>query len=105
MRTFQPYKAFSTLLKPPILDLKVFQNSTLENRKKIAESLFESSANHGFFQLKPLNFPFSDFFSASESFFNQEMVKKLEVKNKSKGLARGYIGMGEESGSEQFEVK
>ena len=105
MRVFQPYKTFSSLLKPPILDLKVFQNSSLENRKRIAEGLFESSANHGFFLVKPVNFPFEDFFKAAGSFFNQDMIKKLEVKNKSKGLARGYIGMGEESGSEQFEVK
>jgi len=98
-------KSFFSILKLPILDISSFQSSPQTLRNEISSQIAEASKTHGFFLVKPISFQFSAFFQSSNDFFSQSKDLKLSIKNKTQGLTRGYIGMGEESGSDQYEVK
>ena len=101
-----PLSEFSTSLKLPIIDLSCFLTpSSSQSTQLVSQQIADSSEKYGVFliknhplQSKPLHSSMKAFFSLSES-------QKAQIKCKSQGFTRGYIGMGEESGSDSYEVK
>ena len=98
-------------LKLPIIDISPYISSSSPpssssiSKATISSEIASASEQYGAFLLKnhPLLSP--RMISSMKSFFTLSTASKALVQNKSIGFTRGYIGMGEESGSDSYEVK
>jgi len=83
-------------------------SGTSEEKKALGHKIHEACALHGFFYVTGHGVEDaiqSEAFEASQAFFDLPQDVKKAVPFESGGFTRGYIGMGEESGSHRLEVK
>jgi len=98
--------SFPTVQIPVInVEMLLRSDSSLESRTVIANELDQACKSHGVFYLQGHGIETGKMVDAMQRFFSLPQVTKLLLASKSEGISRGYIGMGEESGSDLLEVK
>ncbi|KAF0429169.1 Clavaminate synthase-like protein [Gigaspora margarita] len=95
----------------PIIDFSPLEDNNLDQSKelkKIANNIDVACKRFGVFYVTTSSFQLHDqnhIFESSRQFFSLPEEKKNTIPIKSGGFTRGYIGLGNESGSHRFEVK
>jgi len=91
----------------PVIDLSPFLNSAspLNAKSGVAAQLHDACRTYGAFYLIGHGIDTTAVMSGMRSFFDLSSSQKKSISIKPGGFTRGYIGMGEESGSELLEVK
>lgn len=95
-----------TKLEIPVIDISPFlTQSTIEEKLAIAKMINEACVKYGLFFLKNHGIDNKKMLSKISEFFALPQESKDSIAVKKGGFTRGYIGMGEESGSDALEVK
>lgn len=90
----------------PIIDIAPFLTSGGEDQKSsIARQLHQACCSYGAFYLTGHGIDTSSVLARMKEFFSLTDVQKNAIAVREGGFTRGYIGMGEESGSDALEVK
>lgn len=89
----------------PVIDLKLFQSNNPAEKEKVAAQIHEACKTYGLFYLINHGIDETKMLQYMKAFFNLSSEEKNNIKISKDGIARGYIGMGEESGSDALEVK
>jgi isopenicillin N synthase-like dioxygenase len=90
----------------PVIDIEPFLANGNEAKKRpIAEQLHEACRTYGAFYLKGHGINNKAVLGNMKSFFALSEPQKNAIAIREGGFTRGYIGMGEESGSDALEVK
>jgi isopenicillin N synthase-like dioxygenase len=89
----------------PIIDLQSFLSNNPAEKALVAAQIHEACKSFGVFYLINHGIDESNILQNMKAFFNLSSEEKNAIKISKKGIARGYIGMGEESGSDALEVK
>ena len=89
----------------PIIDLQPFLGDSLEDKAKVAAQIHEACKSFGVFYLINHGIDEKDTLQNMKAFFDLSSEEKNAIKIAEHGIARGYIGMGDESGSDALEVK
>lgn len=94
-------------IKIPVIDIKSFLkgSASAADKASIAANLEEACKNFGAFYLTGHGIDSHRLLSEMRRFFSLPVEVKKSILSKSEGISRGYIGMGEESGSDLLEVK
>lgn len=89
----------------PIIDLQLFQSDNRADKEKVITQIHEACKTYGVFYLINHGIDESKMLQYMKAFFDLSSEEKNKIKISKEGIARGYIGMGEESGSDALEVK
>jgi isopenicillin N synthase-like dioxygenase len=94
-------------VKIPVINLEQLlrEDCSTASMAIIAAELDKACKSHGVFYLQGHGIETGDVLSAMKQFFALPQALKKSLAVKAEGISRGYIGMGEESGSEMLEVK
>lgn len=97
----------SLALKLPVIDISPFSNAVSNGNTKavVAAQLHEACSSSGAFYVTGHGIDTSALQGRMRSFFHLNRAQKKKIAVTPGGFTRGYIGMGEESGSDQLEVK
>jgi len=97
----------SPSIQIPVINIEPLlqADSSDESRQAIAAALDQSCKSHGVFYLQGHGIGTSRILDAMKRFFALPHSVKVSIAAKAEGISRGYIGMGEESGSDLLEVK
>lgn len=100
---FRPLFSFSTI---PIINLKNFNPSTNRTHSlEISKQILSASNEYGAFYISDPKINIISMQKSMNDFFKLDQNSKNSIKITTKGKNRGYIGIGEESGSDLVEVK
>lgn len=97
---------FSSFLKVPIIDLSQFQTNSqnIAAKLQVATQIQDACEKYGLFLIK--NEGNKKAISSIKEFFSLPDAEKNSLKSmKSLSIKKGYIGIGEESGSDSYEIK
>jgi len=89
----------------PVIDLQLFLENDPSEKVKVAAQIHEACKSFGVFYLTNHGIDEKNILQNMNAFFNLSSEEKNAIKISKQGIARGYIGMGEESGSDALEVK
>jgi len=89
----------------PIIDLQLFQSDNRAEKEKVVSQIHEACKTYGVFYLINHGIDETKMIQYMKTFFDLSSEEKNNIKISKDGIARGYIGMGEESGSDALEVK
>ena len=89
----------------PIIDLQLFQSDNPAEKEKVVSQIHEACKTYGVFYLINYGIDETKMLQYMKAFFDLSSEEKNNIKISKDGIARGYIGMGEESGSDALEVK
>lgn len=89
----------------PIIDLQLFQSNNPADKEKVVAEIHAACKTYGVFYLINHGIDESKMLQYMKAFFDLSSEEKNKIKISKEGIARGYIGMGEESGSDALEVK
>lgn len=93
-------------MRLPTIDISPFlEKSPLETRRRVADDLDKACREFGAFYLTGHGLPGKPLLEQMNAFFSLDAADKSDIAVQPGGFTRGYIGMGEESGSSALEVK
>jgi isopenicillin N synthase-like dioxygenase len=103
-------RRLSTSVHLPVIDISCLTRvgGSPEDKEELGRQIKAACTDHGFFYVAGHGVSTeaqNEAFSASASFFDMPNEDKRAIPFSSGGFTRGYIGMGEESGSDRLEVK
>ena len=101
---FSSFDSMSNI-KIPIIDFNLFLSSNPNEKEKVVAQIHEACTTYGVFYLVNHGIEETKMLEAMKAFFDLSSEEKNNIKISKDGIARGYIGMGDESGSDALEVK
>lgn len=107
MKILQPTGVYlHSAMRLPIIDISPFLNAgKSQDKAEVALQLDNACRIFGAFYLTGHGIDTSKTISEMKSFFSLDATAKRKISVRPGGFLRGYIGMGEESGSDALEVK
>lgn len=93
-------------MRPKVIDMTpLLRASSVGDRLRVAQQLHQACVETGVFYVTGHGIDTVAFVERMRDFFTLPQAQKLAVAVSPGGFARGYIGMGDESGSDALEVK